>query len=867
MSRSLADLIFNTGAGNNNSGSQEAPRLHIPKPNEENARLSSSSSQKNGNGRSRRKSHSSTIRDTYIYDPVDDFYDDSPSRENHHITGGADTEKERQSAGTKRNEEVAKYDFQIKMEDRDFFTSATTSTQQLQQNAAKAKKRKRSNINETKEEYVERLRQQKIKKCRSKRLLNKRYNFDNEFDYGGSITRMVKLQMDASGRFDQLITKKIKNRNSIPSEHKNSSKEKKKKRKEMVTVKLEDSESDSTNIFHGDDNSPSKKRSKSGRKNIDLSSDNSEIDSINNEELQKTKVDESNHALGSLLGRIKAQEEASLLEQRRLQEESGEIIDFNDNQELMRQHPLSYLDHGFIAPLSVDPNMQKYSYLKSTSREELGCIRANKLFYDDRSKFRNIHDDSLTSLLNLPDVSGENMTSQYQLKKIPTFIYSKKKYSDDSGDKITSRMLPINCFNPSVNRLKYPKMLDTYHYLPYSRQDPASFRMNTNRNHFVEHILSPFDQSRQFYNSLNNNKVVKSFNPLHFHSTNIHLFVARMVVSCAGLISNDTSDEDQNVTKLSRLFEMLYRKKNTTSRLLRTIRLSQELASNYAMWQSLNHKIEHLLSRKILDINDYYFLKKELLSDHSEMLCDPYAISESNYLKKLTTNKRERILKFILNLEQDDKEKNHSGQNMEELPESSNEEIDNSKVYMPMVSKAFAKTINSGISSMTRSEKFSQVSHRTELDLDTVRLTLATLYSELSLRRAKRLSNDSDSEKTKIAYNDEAEIHETILSYLEKVVNEIWFFGTEKKVQVFYKNTLNGPLAQTVLMRQSYVANSGSTDFLQIGDTLSFEKDNSKEDERMESTNFKIMAEELYSFGSNMRGDKLTIFSTIHLTT
>ena len=161
---------------------------------------------------------------------------------------------------------------------------------------------------------------------------------------------------------------------------------------------------------------------------------------------------------------------------------------------------------------------------------------------------------------------------------------------------------------------------------------------------------------------------------------------------------------------------------------------------------------------------------------------------------------------------------------------------------------------------------------------------MAALYAELSQHRSRLMSDgpsDSGNNISERRTKDNIQaIHRTIMTYFEIVMNQIWYIGNDPKgAGKFYKNLLNGPLATTTVMRQSYVANGGSFNLTStqydLGDkSQSFdsgfeeEEYQPKEKERNVTTDFRAIAEELYSFGSELRGDnKLLIFTEIHMTT
>ena len=738
----------------------------------------------NDDGRPHRVAPSTVIRDTYTYNEFDDFYDQdqlmrgNPTNENKEININKDS-----------NSNQKKYDFQSKSDERQFYESASLSLQNHDDKKGQGSgvKRKNRYADETKEEYEERIRRKSVMRQRRARFRSKRYNFMNEIDYGGSILSTVKLQMDVTGRFDNM---------------------KKKKRRIIDTGSDNDSKSE-------DDDGLKLNRSEDSNKLQNDSDDVSTDENEKNTSHEDNGVKKSNHVLGSLLDRIKKEEDIAQLEQKQHFEGSENDIHYRENIDLMNQNPMAFLDHGYIAPLLTDPNLRKYSYRRSRSMPNLGGIRTNEALYKETrrnsGRFKRAH-----SMVD----SKKSRERQQEEPSVNPVLRNAKNV-------VASRFLPLNCFNSNIIRLQYPRMLDTYHYLPHSRQDPSSLRVNTTRSNDLGHLVNPFG----FYDN-----VSKSFFPVQFHSTNIQLLAARLVVSCAGKLCDDESSNNN----LLRVFDMLHRKNDSSSRISRIIRISRELASNLALWTHLNQRIERLYVAGRLDIHEFNFIRRELLSECSEIVFDPLITTDSVDLRHTAVRRRKMILKLINSCEINSSENFSLG---------NKSKIDDDIASSSTFSCTFSKNMSDNFQLMTRSERFSQVIHSTKIDLDTIRLTLATQYAELSRCR----SSHARKKEEDFFSNRERTVHETILAYLENISNEIWYSGDSAKGSGrIFKSMLNGPLAQVVLMRQSYLANSDSLQLVSEG----------------ESSNFRRVAQELYSIGSDLRGDsKLLIFTNIHVTT
>jgi len=829
----------------------------------------------------------SSIEQEYTYDPIDDYYredqpgeklqstnrnkvvsddDDNNDNQNADVDGhdGADRTSSTNAADTRNGNRPSQgktnYDFQRNEENRDFFN--LTDKQQIHDGELGTRRKRRGQQqqeNETKEEYMERMERHKIAQSRRKRFRDRKFNFENEIDYNGSIARMVYINMNASDR--QSMKKKRLDSSGL-AEYVNN-----------------------------------------------LENDDMDMDVNMDVDTQDDSTTGEKHVLGSLLDHIQKQEDELIRQrqQQRIQIEDDEII-YNENE--MERNPLSFLREGYVAPLPIDPNMQQYSYRCHRSpNSKLNKVRANKTFQAEQNRARKKF--------------GKINTTSPQVSQHGPMVKQKKSTSR-RGEFIARHFLPLNCFNPNMARLNYPNHRDTYHYLPITRQDPpTSLRINTAKattsTYLKQMGVALFNDSKEsFYQRKN-----KSFIPLHFHSRNIHLLAARFIVCCAGIKEQDENTSDvgkgyrnsndlniSNKNDLSRFLEMLHRTKSTSSRTSMLIYQCQEMASNYAMWQHLQTRIKTLHDKKHLDDEEYYFLRKELLSEKSEMFVDPHATSDGKDLTSSATRNRKKIWDSIKNLENivhehyDDQEEVHGETNLDGRIDSAEEENGDSMdtdgatnsdekellPYRPFFSlQKGIKYSASPLTSSLRGEKYSEVVHTSQIDLDTIRLTLAALYAELSLHRSRFITETPSLSSSNISgrkMKDQIEeIHETIMTYFEFATNNIWYIGNNAKAGSghFYKNLLNGPLATTILMRQSYVANGGSFDVISTqnalkSESMSFESSSDEVEAEEEKqityeednvmTDFRSIAEELYSFGSKLRGDsKLLIFTEIHLTT
>jgi hypothetical protein len=846
---SLADLIFNS-----QEGTPSQPKK------EENRRLSS------------------YLKEAYKYDPIEDFYDgqtqssvrpsdsDNTGTDTGNGTGtdtGADNSKNENSfTATTPTPTTPKYDFELNIQDREFFEPAKSVKK-----SKSTRKRRDTSEYVSAEDREERLLRQHVRKSRRERFKKRKFNFNNEIDYGNSVSTMVKLKMDFNGKFELPKAEKAEcNDSDVGLDEQQTSVLK----PEGVN---DDDEWNDINGTHDSDLVDGRKR----KRESDIGE--SKIESIHSDQSDEKQLHKEGqqHVLGSLIDRIVEEEEDVLRQQELSNKEEEAYYNNNDkaywkDKNRMQEDPMSFLKEGYVAPVQIDPNMREYSYRLPSSGSKLKAIRTNKKFrkemYIAQQKLQKIPQ----SILKAPITSSTEKKKRYPIDK--------RKLMKGSGT-IPSQYLPINCFNPNVTRLQLNQLQNTYHYLPISRQEPTMLRMNTTKDEIAKELFSPFHDKNQFYNK----RASKSFHPKHFHSRNIHIFAARLIVSCAGILSESDDDDgnsndNNNKNNLSRLLQMLHRKQNSVHRITRIVRLSQEMASNYAMWQQLEERIKSLHNKKCLDDEEYYFIKKELLSHQSEMFTDPNATHEPSDLRSSAKNNRKNILRFLLQLEEDEmgeeKRDEHSQRSDASTTVKDDDHTEDSKIIDPLSkvnkvayaectsSLAIAKKckILSDLPSSNRGEKYSQITHLTELDLDIIQLTLAALYSELSCQRLNEYGNSSQ--------NKVDTVHKTIMSYLELVQNRICLRGNG----VILKNHLNGNLAAVTLMRQSYIANSGSFKVpSKLSDETLSSDHNDGESERQKGdvdvvTDFRSIAEELYSFGHDLRGDsKLLIFPSIHMTT
>ena len=742
---------------------------------------------------------SKAAEEKYEFDPYDNFYGRDYTEDEPSIHNGTEGK-------TNDNGEKKEYDFQKNSHDRDFYLSEATRAKQ----DMRRKKRRSRYENETLEEREERLNQDRIRFSRRKRFRYMRYNFRDETDYGGSVAKMVKFEMDASDKFNNLSPKR---KNLIDSEEDEVDDGERKK------IKIEDSENMiGTKIGDG--------RNSSG----------SDSDESNESEIHGEKT-QGGHALGSLLDRMKKfeHEAKDILEKKRIVHEK-DAVRFRDQKDNMRKDPMLFLNHGYNAPtIEDDPNRNLF-YMKMANQQDpkrrsnIGGVRANESYCKEKE-----HSKAIS-------------------KEEPRGLNKSKINAYQNG---ASLHLPLNCFNPCVSRLHYPRNQDTYHYLPFSREDITSLRLKTAQNDSDKTVFNPFDVERQFYR-----KSKHSFVPLEFHSKNMHLFAARLIVSCAEIINTDDTNKSKNINNLSRIIDMLYRKKKSAQRKLMIIRQSEELASNYVMWQEIEPRAKRLLSMNLLDASEYYFLKKELLSDQGEMFCDINLTSAGVEFGENAKMKRKNMLLFIENIE----ESHNVKKDIKNRDDSSieNKKSDPTKSFYCMENSTLIKaTESSDLLSLSREEKYSQVMHFTDPDLDTIRLTLAAMYSELSLQRSRRLK-DPNPKHRRATYHKKETIHDTIISYFEKATDEVWFIGVMDKGKTLHLKNLNAPLMQTILMRQSYIANNRS-----LALPLRTEEEDSKKSEKEHlATDYHSVAEELCSVGLPLCKDFRVAFSpAIHITT
>lgn len=818
---SLSELIFL---------SQKSPDK---KPNE-------SDENTTGSTRRRKNDHVNYLKENYRYDPIEDFYEESytPTTARkakitrtspHHspIPENTPNQRNEKSLHTPQTgTSQAKFDFQQNEDERNFFQSAQLQQQrqeqELKQQQSAKKKRKSLFDDETKEEYEERVRLKKLVSARRRRFRSRKYNFDKEIDYGGSVSTMVKYQMDVGGEF-----KRLKVDHDDGEESKQNKIDQSEIEKKSQNTKIEDE-----GTFELTDRSSSNEEMNGQLRGImKHDDDNGASDS----DTEQTRSDSSNdkHVLGSLLDRVQKQEQAIKIE------DGSDDVGYEYGIAEMQQNPVSFEGQGYLAPLSNDPYANRYSYHNSSTSTIIRGIPANE-------RFRTTYDQSRANFGRAALIKAEEVDHHLsEQKKLSSIGPTKQKVVSDNNV-ILPHFLPLNCFNTSMLALHVPRQCsDTYHYLPFSHQDPTSTRIVTSRATSVQQLHNSNEDSDFYTNK------IKSFWPLHFHSKNINLIAARLIVSCAGLLSVDDDEAESTTNSLSEILSLLYRKQNTSSRTMVLIRLSQELASNYTLWKHMEKRVEELHARNFLLDEEYYFLRQELLSERSEMLTNEHVTTDTKNLKENTKQRRGRILKCITDLS--DEMVNTTG----ELITSFDDENDSGVVAScPSYSAKNAENVKgvNELLNLTRGEKYSQAVHIADIDFDTIHLTLAVLFTELN--------NSSENN-----------VHDTIIAYLETLSNMNWFPGHDpNKSGRFYKEALNAVHAKTVLLRQSYVANAGS--YSNLGNrknTSELSDDDIGEKNRKNShgvQNCNVIGEKLFEIGSDLRGDsKLVIFTYIHMTT
>jgi len=530
------------------------------------------------------------------------------------------------------------------------------------------------------------------------------------------------------------------------------------------------------------------------------------------------------------------------------------------------------------------------------------------------------------------DFEKQNVLFGYEiLPKIPSsrsssllvksLSFTQMKASTVRAGIFPPEKLPRACFNPVIKRARFPSTLDTFHYFPLSSRyiNEDSSRFNTAQRKSYDFILSTNPATVDFFRPT----ILKSSTVLDRQSDFIHYryasqLTARLICGSAGSLSASLNYPDE---VMARLLRFLNRDTGKWCRSHWIIRASQEMACNKALWIVIEPIMTHLVSRLSPKdgrrlIADLELIKGHLLTGEG-LLRNPFSLSMSTCLADISLRLRRELWGYVrfavrklrkLLLEPDNSSTilNLSNISLENESRNSEKPCDQLTVdefidrflsgndgqvscesKYPQINRStppfyisfclfFTKKIREVNQYTEFNELFSQITHQGKIDINGVQLTMASLLTELSVRCLK-LHHCSGNDYS-FNLNKMAIIHQQILSYLD--MTSLLLGNYCKTIR---KNIISSPLAATIVLRQSYIANIG-IDFTNESKRQRSSYDENVDDVYVDNViidswsqmqipkasqqgDIRQVAKNLVTLGESIKDFQLSLFSNIHLTT
>jgi len=326
--------------------------------------------------------------------------------------------------------------------------------------------------------------------------------------------------------------------------------------------------------------------------------------------------------------------------------------------------------------------------------------------------------------------------------------------------------------------------------------------------------------------------------------------VSRYVSGCGSLSSSPGRYEQH----LEHMLRLLHNMSTSIDHTRSVVRQSQTVASNCVLWNEVYPKMKLLCSKGMLDLEDFFIIRKELLSSFSEFFSDPCMTANYEDCSHIGERRRHRIFDFIERISKGGTREKSSSQNP----------------WILSHTEKLAKNIKMCDMPYSHGARYSKVVHSTPISLGTIHVTLCFLLSSLALAMVK---NESTQEIIKMC--------EEVDDYLSKLAGAVWNKNDGNIPIKFHRLLLSAPLAYVTQMKQSYISNVSFTNSIIQDDTdFHYHHSNMEESDGMDpsfggnksdyrkSIDFKNVASNLASYGQLLSRDgKLEIFHQIHLTT
>lgn len=322
--------------------------------------------------------------------------------------------------------------------------------------------------------------------------------------------------------------------------------------------------------------------------------------------------------------------------------------------------------------------------------------------------------------------------------------------------------------------------------------------------------------------------------------------VSRYVAGCASLSSSPGQYEHH----FEHMLRLLHNMPTSIDHTRSVVRQCQTVASNWVLWNELYPRMKLLCSKGILSIEDFFIIRKELLSSFSEFFSDPCMTANYEDCSHIGERRRHRIFDFI--------ERLNRGRANEKFSSSANP-------WILSHTERLAKNVKICDMPYSHGVRYSKVVHSTPISLGTIHVALCFLFSSMDLA-----INDNATTQEIVKMRQEID------DYLSKLAGIVWNKNDGDIPIKFHRLLLSAPLAYVTQMKQSFISNlSFSENVAQDDRDFNYAHydavDSSLDDNQSaqkNAINFKHAASNLASYGQSLSRDgKLEIFHQIHLTT
>lgn len=390
-------------------------------------------------------------------------------------------------------------------------------------------------------------------------------------------------------------------------------------------------------------------------------------------------------------------------------------------------------------------------------------------------------------------------------------------------------------FKVSRSRCIMPKVLcmDSSQYL---RTELAIQFWNLTHDYDIRKCPEAYNSKRKIFLRQRLSEKNMSGESIEEEPKRILSIVSRYVAGCASL----SLFPGQYEHHLEHMLRLLHNMPTSIDHTRSIVRQSQTLANNWVLWNELYPRMKVLCSKGTLSIEDFFIIRKELLSSFSEFFSDPCMTANYEDCSHIGERRRHRIFAFIERINKDGGTNKPSSQ----------------PPWALSYTEKLAENIKMCDMPYSHGARYSKVLHSTPISLGSIHVALCFLLSSMSLAMIKK-DNTQDIVK----------MHQEVEDYLSKLAEVVWNNNDEDIPIKFHRLHLSAPLAYVTQMKQSYISNLSINDCIKQDDT-NFNDSSFDGDKNENTIDFKNVASNLASYGQLLSRDgKLEIFHRIHLTT